>query len=75
MKRKVALILILALLLTLTGCPPADKNAPQDTGYLKVHYIDVGQADCALIECNGEYILIDGGNVADSRLVVSYLQQ
>ena len=74
MKRKLSLLLILALLLTLTGCPPTDKGAPQDTGYLKVHYIDVGQADCALIECNGEYILIDGGNVADSQLVVSYLQ-
>ena len=76
MKRKFSLILILALLLTLTGCPPSDKNdPPQSDGYLKVHYIDVGQADCALIECNGEYILIDGGNVADSSLVVSYLQK
>ena len=76
MKRKFSLILILALLLTLTGCPPSNKNdPPQSDGYLKVHYIDVGQADCALVECNGEYILIDGGNVADSSLVVSYLQK
>ena len=52
-----------------------DKDTPAPSGYLKIHYIDVGQADCALIECNGEFILIDGGNVADSQLVVSYLQQ
>ena len=75
MKKLFSLFLILSLLLTLTACPPLDKEQPLSSGYLKVHYIDVGQADCALIECNGEFILIDGGNVADSRLVVSYLQK
>lgn len=39
----------------------------------QVHYIDVGQADCALIICDDEYMLIDGGNDADGDLVVSYL--
>lgn len=33
---------------------------------LKVHYIDVGQADAALIVCNGKSMLIDGGNPDDS---------
>lgn len=75
MKKILSLLLLLSLLLTLTGCPPMDKDDPPDSGYLKVHYIDVGQADCALVECNGEFILIDGGNVADSQLVVSYLQK
>ena len=75
MKKITALFLLLAMMLTLTGCPPQDYTSPQVTGYLEVHYIDVGQADCVLIECNGEFILIDGGNVADSQLVVSYLQQ
>ena len=75
MKKITALFLLLAMMLTLTGCPALDKDTPAPGGYLEVHYIDVGQADCALIECNGEFILIDGGNVADSQLVVSYLQQ
>lgn len=76
MKKLLSVFLLLALLVTLTGCPPLDKNEPpQDSGYLKVHYIDVGQADAMLLECNGEFILIDGGNVADSSLVVSYLQR
>ena len=52
---------------------PWPTDPPTSTGSLTVHYIDVGQADCALLECNGEYIIIDGGNVADSSLVVSYL--
>ena len=75
MKKILSLFLLLSLLLCLTGCPPMDKDDPSPNGYLKVHYIDVGQADCALIECNGEFILIDGGNVGDSSLVVSYLQK
>ena len=52
---------------------PWPIDPPTSTGSLTVHCIDVGQADCALLECNGEYIIIDGGNVADSSLVVSYL--
>lgn len=39
-----------------------------------VHYIDVGQADCALVSCDGSYMLIDGGNAEDSDLVYSYLK-
>ncbi len=40
---------------------------------LQVHFIDVGQADCALLYTDGHAMLIDGGNVDDSSLVVSYL--
>ncbi len=39
-----------------------------------IHFIDVGQADSALIECDGEYMLIDGGNVADSDRIYSVLK-
>ena len=68
--------LLLALLGLLTGCalPAQETIAPTGDG-LTVHYLNVGQADCALLECDGEYILIDGGNVEDSSLVVSYLQR
>ena len=40
-----------------------------------VHYIDVGQADCTLVLCDDKTMLIDGGNVDDSSLVVSYLKK
>jgi competence protein ComEC len=40
-----------------------------------VHYIDVGQADSALILCDGKAMLIDGGNVEDSNLIYSYLKK
>jgi competence protein ComEC len=43
-------------------------------GNFEVHYIDVGQADAELVLCDGESMLIDGGNAADSNLIVSYLR-
>ena len=53
---------------------PAESEAPGEVGQLAVHYIDVGQADCILLECEGQTMLIDGGNVGDSSLVASYLK-
>ncbi len=38
------------------------------------HFIDVGQADAALVECDGHYMLIDGGNKADSSRIYSVLK-
>ncbi len=52
---------------------PTEPPAPVDT--LTVHFIDVGQADCALLECDGKFALIDGGNALDGELVVNYLAQ
>lgn len=40
-----------------------------------VHFIDVGQADAALVICDGKAMLIDGGNVDDSRLIYTYLKE
>lgn len=76
---KKLLSLLLALLL-LTGCAGGSNQTTQpptessETGNLTIHFIDVGQADAILLECDGEYMMVDGGNVADSSLVVSYLQ-
>lgn len=75
LKRITAVLMLLGLL---SGCTlPAEptQTNPLTGDGLTVHFIDVGQADCALLECGGEYILIDGGNVEDSSLVVSYLQK
>lgn len=40
---------------------------------LEIHFIDVGQADAAIILCDGEVLMIDGGNAKDSSLIYSYL--
>ncbi len=82
MKRRIApLLALLCLLVSLTGCdllsspPSSTPAAVSDCSTLAVHFIDVGQADSALLVCGDDAMLIDGGNVADSSLVVSYLEQ
>lgn len=53
-----------------------DESLPDAEGTsFEVHFIDVGQADAALVLCDGEAMLIDGGNRADSSLIYSYLKQ
>ena len=78
MKKKF-LALLLTLSIFLCGCEVAYVPAPQpELGgdeALTVHYIDVGQADSILLETEGKFLLIDGGNKDDSQLVVSYLEQ
>lgn len=46
----------------------------EDGSFLEAHFIDVGQGDGALIECDGEYMLIDGGTADQSDKIYSYLQ-
>ena len=48
-------------------------TVPNDSS-LAVHFIDVGQADAALILCDGKAMLIDGGNSEDSSLIYTYLR-
>ena len=46
-----------------------------DGSEFTVYFIDVGQADSELIVCDGHAMLIDGGNVADSSLIYSFLDK
>lgn len=50
-------------------------ETPAEDSYLEITYLDVGQADSALVECDGHFMLIDGGNVEDSNLIYSVLQR
>ena len=42
--------------------------------YLKIYFMDVGQADCILIDNNKNYVLIDGGNTIDGKKLVKYFK-
>ena len=48
-----------------------DKKAVN--GNLKIHYIDVGQADSILIEQGSSSMLIDAGNNEDAKTVKNYI--
>ncbi len=56
---------------------PPETEAPKDEPQIpinstfSIHFIDVGQADAALVECDGHYMLIDGGNKGDSSKIYS----
>ncbi len=69
------LLLILLLLYFIADYVQEPAKMPVHTDGLAVHFIDVGQADCALLLCGDEAMLIDGGNVADSDLIYAYLQK
>lgn len=81
MKKSIALLLCLVLLLSGCAYTPAEEtqtettavSAGEDLPLLYVHFIDVGQADCILLKVEDCDILIDGGNVDDGRLVTDYL--
>lgn len=54
--------------------PPVEEPIPENSTF-EVHFIDVGQADAALVMCDGKTMLIDGGNSEDSSLIYSYLNK
>lgn len=62
---------------------PQDTPVPSDTpistpaegSTFQIQFIDVGQADAALISCDDHYMLIDGGNREDSSRIYSVLQK
>ena len=55
--------------------PPATEPSQPSGSSFVIHFIDVGQADAALILCDGQAMLIDGGNADDSNLMYSYLSR
>ena len=42
---------------------------------LRVEFLDVGQGNAVLLESQGHYVLIDGGDRETSSFVVSYLHK
>ena len=42
---------------------------------LEAHFLDVGQGDCAIVQCDGETMVIDGGPRFSSARVYNYLRK
>ena len=47
---------------------------PEDSTF-SIRFLDVGQGDAALVECDGHYMLIDGGNKKFSSKIYSVLKE
>lgn len=50
------------------------RQAENMPASFEIHFLDVGQGDAALVICDDEAMLIDGGSSAYSSFVYSYLQ-
>ena len=46
-----------------------------DGAGLRVHILDVGQADCILIQGPEKVLVIDGGESGDASTIIQYLQK
>lgn len=58
-----------------TAVPTTDHSYIPENSTFSIHFIDVGQADAALVECDGHYMIIDGGNKTDSNTIYSALKK
>jgi len=62
--------------ITIFSKPASGTPPPSIASEVKIHFIDVGQADSIYIQLPGNNdILIDGGNTADGSTVVNYLRK
>ncbi|MBE6791540.1 MAG: MBL fold metallo-hydrolase [Ruminococcaceae bacterium] len=62
----VAIILLISLSVCLFSCSGNEST-------FSIQFLDVGQGDSALVECDGHYMLIDGGDTGASNKVLSTL--
>lgn len=66
----VMIVFIIAAVINFIGLRPVNaESSPQ----LKVHFIDVGEADCILIQQGNKAMLIDAGNNSDEAVIKKYL--
>ncbi len=87
---RLGIILITVLALLLSACSSFNEEPDKSSTSLKisellgaqyegsrlvVHFIDVGQGDCSLLECDGEAMMIDGGDNDASDIVYTYLKK
>lgn len=78
-KNGIMLFIILAVVLLINyingdiGGNIGNFDIKPATTETRLHFIDVGQGDCSLIESNGEYMLIDAGTAENEENVLNYL--
>lgn len=77
MKKLLCILLTLILALCAASCSirtPKQADLYEEGVKLYVHFIDVGQGDCTLLESDGEFVLIDAGEAGYGSEVVKYIK-
>ena len=74
--KKIGLIICIIIILSISifGVFKYYQEVKADRELFKVYFFNVGNADCTLITNQGEAMLIDGGNEADSELLIKYIK-
>lgn len=70
MHKIIKTLLSAAILICLSACTSVANNST-----FSIHFIDVGQGDSALIECDGHYMMIDAGTSAAGEKVKGTLAE
>lgn len=72
-------LLLCIIIVTFVGCDTIDNTPASSLSTtstpLKVHYIDVGESDCTLIQYGDKYMMIDAGDLDDTTTILNYLEQ
>lgn len=71
-KTRIIQLLFLVFIVMICGY---HVNAATKYYDMTVHYLDVGESDCVLIQSDGKSMLIDAGNVGDGKKIVDYLKE
>lgn len=50
------------------------ETQAEETSSFEIHFLDVGQADAAIVMCDGQVMLVDGGRPSNSSLLYTYLK-
>lgn len=74
-KRITACFLSLLFVMTATLWMEVNAAAAQTKPAFSIQFLDVGQADAALVQCDGKYMLIDGGKKSDADEISAALKK
>lgn len=68
-------LIILASLYIYNNFSPKSSLSNLPPNNLVIHYIDVGQGDCILVQVNNKNLLIDSGPASSKKAVTKYLKK
>ena len=72
-KKSGVLLILISVAFSLVSCNRENKNKKDSLNTLFVSFIDVGQGDSILLECDEEAMLIDAGENDKGDVVINYL--
>ncbi len=73
-QRFLVFFLTLVILTSVTAAKTAIFASSTNQNSFQIDFIDVGQGDAALIQCDGHYMLVDGGDSKQSSRIYTILK-